>query len=318
MKESFHKSERLTKEKKEALVKKSNHPALFRFVLLFSLYLFFSLGIVVTWAGPIWLFLICVFVYGVLCCSMFACLHETVHNTAFKTLWLNRFAAFFAGIAHVYPSLMIQEIHFTHHRHTHIPGKDPEISIGNNPLPTLVSNLPLYLAWVSGLPLYIFKNVISILGALGMPEFIRKRAFPYVRPNIRLKLFLNSLSVVLVQVAFFLLAIYVNPGFWGLFLGQAVGHCFLASYTIAEHTGLPNEGTIFDKTRSIKASKLVNFIMWNMPYHAEHHAYPEIPFYSLPKLHELMNDEIMHKDKTHPLFHWMALKKTTIGGSKLD
>ena len=58
--------------------------------------------------------------------------------------------------------------------------------------------------------------------------------------------------------------------------------------------------------------------MWNMPYHAEHHAYPEIPFYSLPKLHELMNDEIIHKDKTHPLFHWMALKKTTIGDSKLD
>ena len=259
MKESFHQSEKLTKEKKAALVKKSNHPALFRFILLFSLFVSFSAAIVMSWKGPIWLFIICIFGHGVLNCSMFACLHETIHNTAFKTSWLNRFTAFFAGIAHIYPSLIIKEIHYTHHRYTHIPGKDPEISIGNNPIPSLVSNLPFYISWISGLPLYIFKNVISILGALGMPEFIRKRYFPYVRPNIRLKLFWNSLIVVLFQVAFALMAIYVNPGFWGLFLGQAVGHCFLASYTIAEHTGLPHTGTIFEKTRSIKASKFVNF-----------------------------------------------------------
>ena len=25
--------------------------------------------------------------------------------------------------------------------------------------------------------------------------------------------------------------------------------------------------------------------MWNMPYHAEHHLYPSIPFHHLPALH---------------------------------
>ena len=231
---------------------------------------------------------------------------------------MNSTAAFLSGIAHIYPSTMIRELHFTHHRYTHIPGKDPEISLGNKPITSIVSSLPFYLSWISGLPLFMFKNFMVICGTLEMPEPIRKNAFPFVRPEVRLKLFVNSLIVVGVQVAIVIAAIHVNPGFWGLLVGQVIGHCFLASYTAAEHNGLPHEGNILERTRSIKAPKFVNFIMWNMPYHAEHHAYPAVPFYSLPELHEVLNDEIIHKDKSHPEFHWLVLKKTTVGNAKLD
>ena len=31
--------------------------------------------------------------------------------------------------------------------------------------------------------------------------------------------------------------------------------------------------------------RLVHFFAWNMPYHAEHHAYPAVPFHALPRLH---------------------------------
>ena len=31
---------------------------------------------------------------------------------------------------------------------------------------------------------------------------------------------------------------------------------------------------------------------WNMPYHAEHHAYPAIPFHALPRLHARVRGEI--------------------------
>jgi fatty acid desaturase len=249
---------------------------------------------------------------------MFACLHETIHNTAFKTPWLNDAAAFLAGILHIYPSVMIRELHFTHHRYTHIPGKDPEISFGNKPMKSIVSSLPFYLTWLSGLPLFMFKNFMAISGALGMPEPIRRIAFPFVRPEVRLKLFANSLVVVSVQVAIVLAAIHINPGFWGLFVGQVIGHCFLASYTAPEHNGLPHEGNILERTRSIKASKIVNYIMWNMPYHAEHHAYPAVPFYALPELHEIISDEITHKDKSHPTFHWLVFKQNILGNTKID
>jgi fatty acid desaturase len=29
----------------------------------------------------------------------------------------------------------------------------------------------------------------------------------------------------------------------------------------------------------------VRFFAWNMPYHAEHHAYPSVPFHALPSVH---------------------------------
>lgn len=313
MNERFHQSSKLTNEKMSALLKRRDEPGLIRFGLQFSLFIASSFGIIYSWYGPIWILIPSLFTYGVLCCSLFACLHETVHNTAFKTNALNKVVGFIAGVAHIYPSTMMRELHFTHHRYTHIPGKDPEISFGGKPIASIVSSLPFYLTWVSGLPLFMFKNFMALCGALGMPEPIRVRVFPFVRPEVRLQLLLNSLVVVGVQVALILLAIYVHSGFWGLFLGQIIGHCFLASYTAAEHNGLPHEGNILERTRSIRAPQVVKFIMWNMPYHAEHHAYPAIPFHALPELHEAIQEEIVHKDKNHPEFHWMVVKKTTVG-----
>lgn len=318
MDEKFHQSSELSSKKMAELSKRSNQPATGRFILLYSLYIASSFAIILTWFGPLWGLTPSLFVYGVVCCSMFACLHETIHNTGFKTDSLNQSVAFLAGIAHIYPSTMIRELHFTHHRHTHVPGKDPEISLGNKPIPSVVSSLPSYLAWLSGFPLFMFKNFMALCGAFGMPEPIRRSVFPFVRTEVRLTLFLNSVIVVGVQTTFILLAIYVDSGFWGLFIGQVIGHCFLASYTAAEHNGLPHEGNIMERTRSIRASKLVNFIMWNMPYHAEHHAYPSIPFHALPQLHQAIHDEIIHKDKDHPTFHWLVLKKTTVGNAKVD
>jgi fatty acid desaturase len=34
---------------------------------------------------------------------------------------------------------------------------------------------------------------------------------------------------------------------------------------------------------------------WNMPYHVEHHAYPSIPFHALPKLNEIVAEQIVYR-----------------------
>ncbi len=75
-----------------------------------------------------------------------------------------------------------------------------------------------------------------------------------------------------------------------------MGHCLLASYLSPEHNGLPHQGNILEKTRSIKANKFVKLLMWNMTYHAEHHAYPAVPFHALPQLHEEIKEEISNKE----------------------
>jgi fatty acid desaturase len=63
-----------------------------------------------------------------------------------------------------------------------------------------------------------------------------------------------------------------------------------------------------DKTRSTKTNCFVKLMMWNMPYHAEHHAYPAVPFYSLPQLNKELSPELKHRQNGYPDFHLGAIK----------
>jgi fatty acid desaturase len=38
----------------------------------------------------------------------------------------------------------------------------------------------------------------------------------------------------------------------------------------------------------------VRLFAWNMPYHAEHHAYPAVPFHALPALHARVQGRVEH------------------------
>ena len=61
------------------------------------------------------------------------------------------------------------------------------------------------------------------------------------------------------------------------------------------------------RTRSMRAGALLKYLMWNMPYHAEHHAYPAVPFHALPALHAELLDELNEKDQGYPGFHLQVL-----------
>jgi fatty acid desaturase len=37
--------------------------------------------------------------------------------------------------------------------------------------------------------------------------------------------------------------------------------------------------------------------MWNMPFHAEHHLYPSIPFHALPRAHARIRARLTHLDE---------------------
>ncbi len=308
MQEKFHKSKIIPKAQLIQLMNRKDNPALGRFLLTFSLFIFSGAWIVWSWEET-WLHLIMAhIVFGLLCCSMFAALHEAGHGTAFKSKKLNQIVSILAGIAHFYPTSIFRELHFTHHRHTHIPGLDPEISIGDKPGPAILTNPPIYLAFLTGIPYLYLKLNLILLGVIGSPEIIRKKFTAYIRPKMRVKIAIESFFFVLIYGGFGLLAWYIHTGFWGIFTGQIVGHCFLSMYLVMEHNGLPHAGNILDRTRSIQTNKLVNFLLWNMPYHAEHHAFPAVPFHALPALHEAMKSELKHKEKGLSALHVTALQ----------
>lgn len=65
---------------------------------------------------------------GILLVFLFTTLHETIHQTAFKSERLNTLVATFCGVIIFLPPTYFRHFHFAHHRHTHDPEKDPELA----------------------------------------------------------------------------------------------------------------------------------------------------------------------------------------------
>jgi fatty acid desaturase len=58
---------------------------------------------------------------------------------------------------------------------------------------------------------------------------------------------------------------------------------FPALYLMAEHTGCALSSDMLANSRTTLTNAAVRFIVWNMPFHAEHHAFPSPPFHALPR-----------------------------------
>ena len=99
----------------------------------------------------------------------FTLLHESIHQTPFKTSWLNAMAAQVSGFLIFLPPTWFKYFHLAHHRFTQIPGKDPELAFEK---PTTISG---YIIHVSGVPTWIghfrtlFKNAMGNCQANFLP-----------------------------------------------------------------------------------------------------------------------------------------------------
>ena len=75
-------------------------------------------------------------------------------------------------------------------------------------------------------------------------------------------------------------------------LPQLLCQPFLRAYVLAEHTGCTMDRDGLTNTRTTLTNAAVRLLMWNMPYHAEHHLYPSIPFHRLADAHAAMRDKL--------------------------
>ncbi len=58
---------------------------------------------------------------------------------------------------------------------------------------------------------------------------------------------------------------------------------------IAEH-GMTTSGNELTDTRTVTTTPVLSFLMCNINYHLEHHLYPGIPWYNLPKAHRILRE----------------------------
>jgi fatty acid desaturase len=105
---------------------------------------------------------------------------------------------------------------------------------------------------------------------------------------------------------------------WLWLLPLLVGGPFLRAYLLAEHARCPHVANMLENTRTTFTNRLVRFLAWNMPYHAEHHAYPAAPFHQLPALHRLIRDHLRATERGYLRFNRKYLAATRDGALTED
>ncbi|MDA0266238.1 MAG: fatty acid desaturase [Cyanobacteria bacterium] len=236
--------------------------------------------------GPGWLALPSLLIYGATLALMFCAMHECAHRTAFESQGLNDSVAWLAGLLSFYNSTFYRLYHKWHHRYTQIPGKDPELG---DPKPTTLGN---YIWQLSGIPWWLGKFKGHGQVALGQLEgcfYLPESSHAKVIRSTQLQLAVYGL-LVLASITF------GQPWFLAKYwlLPLAVGQPLLRFVLFAEHQGCTHDDNPLTNTRTTLTLWPLRFLMWNMPYHTEHHLYPSIPFHALPQAHGQLREHFAH------------------------
>jgi fatty acid desaturase len=59
-------------------------------------------------------------------------------------------------------------------------------------------------------------------------------------------------------------------------------------------------------SRSVRSNPVVSFLLLNENYHLEHHLFPEVPSYNLPRLRALLNDRLPHSVEARSYSRFLA------------
>jgi fatty acid desaturase len=220
---------------------------------------------------------------GVLLAFLFTALHETIHGTAFRTGWLNARAADLLGFLVLLGPRHFRYFHLAHHRFTHDPEHDPELAGGPKP-----GTLPEYLVYLSGVPDWRWRIGTLIANAT------RPNRQPFVPPRGRAAVRREARAMLGLYAGLILLSLGAGSAvmLWIWVLPLALGAPFLRGYLLAEHGRCPHVADMLKNSRTTATTLAVRWLAWNMPYHAEHHAYPAVPFHKLPALHELARGHV--------------------------
>ncbi|HET6235267.1 MAG TPA: fatty acid desaturase [Acetobacteraceae bacterium] len=251
-------------------------------------------------AGP-WTVVPAFLTFGLIQVALFAPAHEMMHQTAFASRRVN---AIFGRLA-ACPSLLnlhfYTSFHLAHHRNTQIPGEDPELDLA----PT--DNVRGYVWRVLGIPYWRLRlRVIRdcCRGDLGAYPYVTAKATPGVITSVRV------MSAVMVGGA---LASALAFGwrapllFW---IGpQLLCQPFLRAYVLAEHIGCAEHRNGLTNTRTTLTNMAVRLLMWNIPYHAEHHLYPSIPFHRLADAHAALRTRLGFVQPGYARWHLGLLRQ---------
>jgi fatty acid desaturase len=243
-------------------------------------------GCLVWLARPSWVLLVpAMALHGVTIVTLFAPMHECVHRTAFGSRWANDVVGWIAGVLGFYNATYYRHFHAWHHRYTQDPERDPELIFPK------AKNLREYVTELSGFTFWWRRILDYPRLALGLAHDL-----PFIPASARHAIALSMSAQLTVYLA---ALVAIGFGYGGVliywFIPALLAQPFLRALLVAEHTGCSQDQNGLTNTRTTAASFPIRLLMWNMPFHAEHHLYPAVPFHQLPALHAHVRDRLQHR-----------------------
>ena len=269
---------RIERKRLKALARRSDRPGL-AYLATWAVLMALTGGLVWLALGTLWVWP-AMFVHGVvLTVPTYSMSHETAHGTAFRTRRLNEAVFWIASLLYGEEPLHRRYTHTNHHTYTWHVGLDSQMPF-DTPL-----DLKGWLYDVSGLSIFRFQfRVLWQLATKRYTKLMRD-----VSPEAELpKMTRNARLFLLAYLGLAgLIAAGITWPLWFYVLPRLIGGPIMLMFNIIQHAEMQEDSpSIIASTRTFRTDLVGRFLYLNMNNHVEHHLYPQVPFFSLPALHE--------------------------------
>jgi fatty acid desaturase len=267
------------------------------------------------WIGAGWLAvqsqflivdLLCYFVAGFSLSTLSVLGHESCHNLFTRNPKIDRWIEFLCGLPVLFSAAGYRIMHPMHHKFLHTEQDPDDIeNVSKNPL---LLRIVYIFIFTFGVYLYLVTVPLNAI-----KKGTRREAVGVILEWLTM--------AALAAAAWWLLPARVMLKAWVFPLIVAGQVANLRG--IAEH-GMTTGGNEFTDTRTVTTHPIVSFMMCNINYHLEHHLYPGVPWYNLPKLHRILADDYRRAGSSvyssYLAFLWdvaKALKGGVVVGSRI-
>ena len=251
-----------------------------------------SLGLLSVYFWNTWFFVLFYLAYCTVWGGADAIWHECGHRTAFKTRRINDFFYNIASFMNNFEPVRWRWSHSLHHSYTaSLDPHDYEVDGSIFAKHTLLSFLIGFLPGINLLTLHKSLHLEIIKHALGINTKVMVDCIP---EDQRSKCITSSRIFVFLWIAILLSGILTNsilPIL--LFLLPTFFRSLNMIWGLTQHMGLKEDTKDHrESTRSVRLNPIFSFIYWKMEYHIEHHMFPMVPSYNLPKLYDAIKDQL--------------------------
>ena len=212
--------------------------------------------------------------------------HECGHGTAFKSGRLNDLFYYPACFMLARQPLFWRWSHFRHHTDTIVRGRDAEIVFQR---PASIPKTLFAFTHLSGGPQMMAGTVRTALGQL---TDVDRELIP---PDDLRRLVTHARIFASIWLAAVVASVATATLWPVLFIGGPTiyGAWLVLFFGLTQHAGL--QENVLDhrySTRTVLMNPVFRFLYLNMNYHVEHHMFPTVPYYNLPRLHAEIRDQL--------------------------